>query len=183
MTEPESLHPIEQRILERAYSSPSTARAGVARSALKAREKARLRTLIEAWEGQSAPDVIGGAAPVEVPTLNGHTRRKGKRKNGSNGASNGAHANGAGREVILRHIPLPLVLSLNARIRAKLTVYGVTRLHAARDRITVPEGFLDAGSVWETTLWEFIGVMGPEMMTGAMENPTRGGDIELLTLG
>lgn len=204
MTEPSPIHPIEQRILDRSYSSPSTARAGVARSQLGAREKKRLIALADSWEQEgSAEIVIGGVSATASPSAH---ESNGASQMAGNGAGNGAgNAKGKGKAAFERKPPvapvstivaaarrkglaagsavLPLTVSLNARIRARLTVYGVARLYAARDRVAVPEDLVAHGCEWETTLFEFMSVLGPTPLSTDLEAvPTVANCIELVSL-
>lgn len=171
---------IESNIVERVYQSPGRARSAISRSQLPPKSKARMFGLVDKWEaeGASEPPVVGGLAEAESA-------------NGTNDVRvhppveviNGARRllrSGNGDQLAVP-LGLPLVLNLNVRIRAQLTPYGVSLLYAARSKVIVPDDLLSSGGVWETSLAEFMIVMGPYLSTDA-DTPTLGFTIELLRL-
>jgi hypothetical protein len=156
------------RIKSRIYSSPSRARAAVSRSHLTARQKVRLTELCDVWEGElTSGAVVGG--PQGEP---------------SHEAEIVAHSDVHQPPRLLPNtepagFELPVVLSLNASIRASLNAYGVSLLYAARDQVVVPATLMADKGVWTTELWSFMRVMGPVFTTGG-EPVTTNNCIEVL---
>lgn len=65
-----------------------------------------------------------------------------------------------------------VTVNLNARVRAKLTPFGLATLYAARATVCVPNDILERRGEWETQLWQFMAVFGPHLYNGAPEVPT-----------
>lgn len=57
------MNDIESKIRERSYQSPSRARASISRSSLKAKDKSRLVTLVDAWENEGTVDHVVAGFP------------------------------------------------------------------------------------------------------------------------
>lgn len=163
---------IERKIRERAYQSPSRARAAVSRSGWGKKEQARLSALIDAWENEGVIDHVVAGEPsaaeahvaevvdVEAEPANGTSAKNGQLPG-------------------LTLMP-PLRLNLNALIRVRLTTAGVAALYAARDKVVVPADIVQSGGVWHTELWQFMAVFGPTMLMGAPDVPTVDNVIEVL---
>lgn len=154
----------KERILARNYSSPSTARAGVKRSALGTRERNALFALIDAWENEETLEspVVGGVPAAEQA---------------SEVVDKPLRLLPSGRE-----LSQPVTIHLNSRVRARLTPYGISLLYAARERVApFPSDILERRGVWETELWEFMSVMGGGLSSG--ETPTVGYSLDVLRLG
>jgi hypothetical protein len=78
-------------------------------------------------------------------------------------------------------LPEPITVNLNARVRARLTPYGVSLLYAARSKVAVPDDLMAKQGVWETVLWQFLLVVGDHLTMGDAAI-TEGSNIELLSL-
>lgn len=167
---------IERKIRDRAYQSPSRARAAVSRSRLGQKAQARLVTLIDVWENEAPVDhVVAGlpeAAPTEIVDPGDE----------HSGPTNGEPASN-GRSV--RHLPVTapvLRININARVRVKLTIEGVALLHGARaSGVQIPDDLLARQGVWETTLWQLMAALGPKFTLGG--EPIEKSVIELLETG
>jgi hypothetical protein len=129
------MNDIEQRIRNRSYLSPGRARAGLSRSLLTKSEKARMGELIDEWEAEGAVDPVVGGLPTTVTVIQAPPK---------------------GRPDIFE----ALSVNVNVRVRARLTVHGIAKLHAKRGEITVPADLVSSGGVWETELWQFMALFG-----------------------
>lgn len=162
---------IEKRILERGYQTPGRARAAISMShQVKGKDKARLLGLVDAWEAEGLAGAVVGGLPEAEPTPS-----EGSVRNGKLAPSNG---------IIIRsgsNLQASMTINLNARIRARLTPYGVSVLYAARDQVTVPADLLEQRGVWETELWQFMAVMATAAVGDAPV--TENWCIELLSTG
>jgi len=150
---------IETRIRERAYQSPSRARAGIHRSKLQTRVKNRLLGLVDDWEGEGSTEapVIAGLLPEGEPSARAHPAEL---VGGPNGVHAGAEV--AGAEFVRPNFDA-VTVNLNAIIRARLTPRGVALLYEARSKVRIPDDLLSSGGVWVCQLWEFMLVMGDKL--------------------
>lgn len=190
------MNDIETRIKERGYQSPGRARAAIKMAKIKGKERTRLEELIDEWEGEGVADVVVAGVPVEGSDAAARPKRNGRRHPQMSGDVSGG-PNGVtilpegtirnGKLEPMRLLPagdgdVAIVVNLNARIRARLTPYGVSLLYAARSKVAVPEDLMARQGVWETDLWQFMIVMSPYLSTGD-EAVTVGSNIELLSRG
>lgn len=164
---------IETRIHERAYSSPSTARAGIRRSQLKTRVKNRLLGLVDEWEAQgtSEPPVVAGLLPEVASNGNAHEAELLDSVFAEASGTNGARVH---PDIV------PIPVNLNALIRARLTPRGVALLYEARSKVRIPDNLLQNGAVWETQLWEFMLVMANKLEGPEGDVPVERFRIEIL---
>ena len=129
-----------------------------------------MATLIDLWESEGVIDhVVAGEPEPAAPDVEVVERETADEPNGSNGRA--------------KHLPVhvpTLRLNLNAAIRARLTPAGVAGLYAARHKVVVPDDLIASGGVWETQLWEFMVVFGPNFSVGQGDVPTVDNAIEVL---
>jgi hypothetical protein len=138
------------KIAARAYASPGRARAAVARSPFKAPVKRKLMELIAGWErNQELADL--------APVVAGELPEGGK----PDGAVEDAEVVTPPDTVDDRgdeSLSLPLRLNLNALVRVKLTLHGMSLLYQHYKQ-HAPEKVLASGGVWETELWQLCAVI------------------------
>lgn len=167
---------IEQKIRDRAYQSPSRARAAVSRSQLGKREQARLVTLIDRWESEGTVDHVVAGLPDSVEGLEAELVDVAMGA-GPAAPSVEPETNGRAKHLVLA----PFVrLNLNARVRVRLTPAGVAGLYAKRSEVVIPENLVQSGGVWETQLWEFMRVFGSGLHIGFADVPTVDNVIDVL---
>lgn len=158
---------IEKKIRKRAYHSPSRARAAVSRSHLGKKDKERLGTLIDRWENEGTVDhVVAGLPAPAVEVV--ETVETVETVDAGPSATLGSGQTPAAHLSTPLELSRPAVgrLSLNALVRVRLTLQGLSLLHAARDRVRVPDDILARQGVWEITLWELMSVFGSALSVG-----------------
>lgn len=138
---------IMARVRGRQYQSPSRARAAIRRNHLGRGEKRQLLELVLGWENEAArePTVIG-ALPAVAPDASSD--------------SSVVLVTAIENDPESGVFRLTGRVRLDARVRASLTPAGMSALYAARDRVNIPSDIVRRGGVWETTLREFMAVMG-----------------------
>lgn len=156
---------IESRIDERSYQSPGRARAAIANAGIKGSLRTRLLEKIDAWEAEESVDAVVGGVPQ-----------------GSFEPATRVLPTPAVRLLPpTAALESPITVNLNARVRARLTPYGVSLLYAARDKVAVPDNLMENRGVWETSLWQFVSVMGEHLTLGD-DAVTVDSNVELLSL-
>lgn len=181
---------IETRIRERSYQTPGRARAAIKMGKIKGKARVELETLVDAWESEGTVDAVVGGVPVADDAEPKKPRANGRRHPQTSGSISepapleGSVQNGKLAPIRLlpsgRELAEPIAVNLNARIRARLTPYGVALLYAARHKVAVPEDLMSKQGVWEIELWQFMLVMGEHLAMGDAA-VTEGSSIELLT--
>lgn len=171
---------IEARIKQRSYQTPGRARAAIKMSpSIKGKERARLEELVDAWENEGSIDAVVGGVPagefvelsagqtlvLDPPAANGRTYPQ-LSGSISDPPDSGSVVHAKMAPVGTRALSSPLTVSLNARVRARLTPYGVSLLYAARSKVAVPEDLMAKQGVWEVELWQFMLVMGEHLSMG-----------------
>lgn len=145
---------IETRIRTRQYQSPARARSAVGRSHLSARDKRRLGELIDGWENEPSVDIVVGGLPAEKLEAELVDVATGELAMGFRGKPSRVPETRA-------LASQPFALRLDALVRVRLTTAGIAALHAARQRICVPEDIVARGGVWQGPLWELMTALGP----------------------
>lgn len=134
---------IETRIKERGYQTPGRARAAISMSKqIKAKERDRLFGLVDEWEAEGMRDVVVAGMPASAVVETQVESPPGPRRLPASSAPAATS-----------------IVNLNARIRARLTPYGISVLYGARSEVAIPADLLERQGVWETELWQFMIVM------------------------
>lgn len=187
---------VELKIRNREYQSPSRARAALSRSHLGKKDKLRVASLIDLWENEGTVDHVVAGEPIEaleselvdVATGSRSSSRDRLRHavsayptdvstvapvelDSSTGGPSAPLTSLATRSPVFR-------INMNAAVRVRLTLLGMSLLHAARDRVVVPDDLLQRQGVWETTLWELASALGHRLVVG--EEPFEGCVLEVL---
>lgn len=167
---------VKTKIEQRAYQSPGRARAAVAAANLSPREQKQLLGLITAWENEEPLETVIAGTPeaLEAELVDAAVGRD------SEVAPPAKSANGASEmhiTVLSAHS-----VSLNARVRVRLTAAGVAALHAARKKVLVPDDLVERRGVWETELWTLMVAFGDALFVGG-EPLTVNHEIEFLRSG
>ena len=173
------MNDIEKRIQTRDYVSPGRARMAVNRSRLSAGLKKRLLERVTAWEDEQSP-VVGGEPPAASPTPppNGHAPPPAAGEGFSAAESD---ARTEPETVIVPKRPEPVAtLNLNAWVRVRFTLAGLTKLHAARERVVIPGDIVSRQGEWSGTLWELMLILASDGKLGLGDQPVASNLIEVL---